>query len=349
MRPEYENDCPDYLKSYLKYVHAVRNHTVRTQEAYYTDLRVFLRYLKIIHKDVPADMLFEEITIVDVPIDYISEFTLSDAYEYMNYLSTDRRNSSKTRSRKTSSLRRFYDYLYRKVSLIKDNPLEHLEHPKQTKSLPKFLELTQTETLLNSIDGDNKIRDYCIITLFLNCGMRLSELAGINLTDYSKSSRTIRVFGKGQKERIIYINDACIAAIDDYLAIRPKSLVDDKAMFLSSHLKNHPRLSTRRIQKIVEQQLQIAGLGNLGISVHKLRHTCATLMYEYGNVDMLVLKDILGHVSVATTEIYTHLSDKDRKAAAENSPLSKQRIDKQADTEDVGSDSTPNESNDNNQ
>lgn len=232
-----------------------------------------------------------------------------------------RGNDSAARSRKTSSLRQFYEYLCSKAMLISRNPVEQLEHPKTPQTLPKFLELEQSETLLSSIESHNQKRDFCIITLFLNCGMRLSELVGLNLNDYSESARTLRVFGKGQKERIIYINDACIAALNDYIAVRPKSQIEPNAIFLSGKTNHHTRLSKRRVQRIVEDQLRHAGLGNLGLSTHKLRHTAATLMYEYGGADPMVLKDILGHKSVATTQIYTHLSDSDRQKAAENSPL----------------------------
>ena len=308
------------MRDYLTYVRVVRNHTERTEEEYYIDLRTFLRYLKYIHGDVPDDTPFDEITIADVPLSYLESFTLMGAYEYMNFLMDERGNDNSARSRKTSSLRQFYEYLFSKAMLISRNPIEQLEHPKAVQSLPKFLELEQSKELLSSIQSENQKRDFCIITLFLNCGMRLSELVGLNITDYSESARTLRVFGKGQKERIIYINDACINAINEYLKVRPKSEIEPEALFLSSY-SNHLRLSNRRVQRIVEDQLKRAGLGNLGISTHKLRHTAATLMYEYGGVDPMVLKDVLGHKSVATTQIYTHLSDSDRKKAAENSPL----------------------------
>lgn len=321
LRDEFKNDCPQYLRDYLTYVRVIRNHTELTEEQYYIDLRTFLRYLKYIHGDVPADTPFDEITIVDVPLSYLENFTLMGAYEYMNFLMEERGNDGAARSRKTSSLRQFYDYLCGKAMLISRNPVERLEHPKAVQTLPKFLELEQSKTLLSSIQSHNQKRDYCIITLFLNCGMRLSELVGLNLNDYSESARTLRLFGKGQKERIIYINDACIAALNDYIAIRPKSELEPNAIFLSGASNHQTRLSKRRVQRIVEDQLNRAGLGNLGISTHKLRHTAATLMYEYGGVDPMVLKDVLGHKSVATTQIYTHLSDSDRKKAAENSPL----------------------------
>lgn len=324
MRQEYQNDCPQYLSEYLSYVRTIKNHTERTQEAYYIDLRVFLRYLKIKHH-IADETDFDSIKIADVPFSYIQEFTLNDAYAYMNYLSDVRKNKEASRARKTSSLRKFFDYMHYKSCILADNPLEKLEHPKMKKTLPKYLELDQSTKLLESIDSKHQVRDYCIITLFLNCGMRLSELAGLNISDFSKSERSLRLFGKGQKERIVYLNDACVSALTEYLKIRPDAGKNVKAIFLSHYAGQYSRMSTRRIQKIVEEQLKIAGLGNLGISVHKLRHTAATLMYEYGNVDILVLKDILGHVNLGTTEIYTHLSNKDKMEAAERSPLANVR------------------------
>ncbi len=328
MREEYRKDCPYYLRSYLTYIRTVRNHTERTEVDYYMDLRTFLRYLKMINNDVPSDTPFEDITIADVPISYVENFTLMNAYEFMNYLMDSRGFESSSRSRMTSALRQFYEYLSKKAMLIKSNPIEQLEHPRNAQKLPKFLGLEQSQTLLSSVESHNQKRDFCIITLFLNCGMRLSELVGLNIGDYSESARTLRVFGKGQKERIIYINDACIAALNDYIKVRPKSITDPDALFLSTHSGNK-RLSNRRVQRIVEDQLNRAGLGNLGLSTHKLRHTAATLMYEYGGVDPMVLKDVLGHKSVATTQIYTHLSDADRRKAAENSPLANFKAPKQ--------------------
>ena len=328
MKPSYRNDCPYYLKDFLTYVRVVRNHTERTEENYYIDLRTFLRYLKIRHGDVPEDTQFSEISIADVPLTYVENFSLMDAYEFMSYLMDVRHNVNSSRSRMTSALRQFYEYLSSKAMLISRNPIEQLEHPRPEKTLPKFLELEQSIKLLNSIDSKNRERDYCIIVLFLNCGMRLSELVGLNISDYSESARTLRVFGKGQKERIVYLNDACISALNDYLKVRPKSEIEPNAIFLSTHANHLNRLTTRRVQRIVEDQLKRAGLGNLGLSTHKLRHTAATLMYEYGGVDAMVLKDILGHESVATTEIYTHLSDNDRRRAAENSPLAHFKADR---------------------
>lgn len=321
MKQAYRNDCPYYLRDFLTYVRSIRNHTERTEEGYYLDLRIFLRYLLMINGDVSADTPFEEIKIKDCPLEYLERFTLMGAYQYMQFLIEERHNNNTTRSRRTSSLRQFYAYLKSKAGLIKNNPIELLEHPKSVQKLPKYMELEQSEQLLSNIDSKNQKRDFCIITLFLNCGLRLSELVGLNISDYSETSRTLRVFGKGQKERIIYINDACISAINEYLKVRPKSPNEPNAMFISGNSYGQKRLTNRRVQRIVEDQLNRAGLGNLGLSTHKLRHTAATLMYEYGGVDPLVLKEVLGHKSVATTQIYTHLSDADRQKAAESTPL----------------------------
>lgn len=320
MSIDYSN-CPSYLADFLTYLSVVKGRTHKTVEAYYSDLSIFLRYIKIKNKSVDVDTPFEDIIISDVPLSLIESFTLMNAYEYLNYLSVERHNNSSSRARRATALKGFYNYLHSKANLIKTNPLANLERPKEAKTLPKYLDLEQSRTLLDDTESSHYERDYCILTLFLNCGMRLSELVGLDIADYSKTTRTLRLFGKGQKERIVYLNDACIDALDKYLAVRPQTPPDQKAMFVGLYKNRYNRISNRRVQKIVEEQLRHAGLGNLGISVHKLRHTCATLLYEYGNVDPMVLRDVLGHVSVATTQIYTHLSDNDKKRAAESSPL----------------------------
>lgn len=302
----------------------IRNRADRTEEAYYIDLRTFLRYLKVKHRDVPAETEWSDIRIDDVPIEYIESFTLNDAHVYLRFLKDKRGNETATRARKCSALKQFYIYLHQKAKLIESNPMTDLELPTVKNKLPKFLSLDDSVKLLESIDSKNKTRDYCIILLFLNCGMRLSELVGLNLEDYSKANRTLRLFGKGSKERIIYLNDSCIEALDDYINnARPNETAKDKnAIFLSA---NKTRINKRRVQQIVEESLSRAGLANTGITTHKLRHTAATLMYQYGGVDTLVLKEQLGHKSVGTTEIYTHLSNENLKAAAESNPLANKK------------------------
>ncbi len=320
MRQDYINDCPEYLMDFLTNLKLVRDRADRTEEAYYIDIRTFLRYLLVKHGDVNANTEYGKITIKDTPFSYIESFTTYDAYAYLRYLKDDRKNSTATRARKCSSLKQFYFYLYKKAMRIKQNPVADLELPKVKNKLPKYLSLEESLQLLSSVDSSNATRDYCILVLFLNCGMRLSELVGLDLQDYSIHNRTLRLFGKGSKERIVYLNDACVNALDAYLKERaedPKNK-DLNAMFIS---RNHRRITTRRVQLIVEENLKKAGLSNIGISTHKLRHTAATLMYQHGHVDTLVLKEILGHKSISTTEIYTHLGNDSIKNAAESSPL----------------------------
>lgn len=321
MNEDYLNDCPYYLEDFLTNLKVVKDRADRTEEAYFIDIRTFLRYLNIKHKAVNKDTDWASIKIADTPIEWLERFSLNDAYVYLKYLKDVRNNSTKTRARKCSALKQFYGYLCQKTGLIKNNPLEDLEMPRINQSLPKYLTLEQSLELLRNIDSRHKERDYCIITLFLNCGMRLSELVGLDLTDYSKENRTLRLLGKGNKERIVFLNDSCINALEDYIAVRP--VVDEKAIFLSA---NKTRINKRRVQQIVYEMLERAGLTNLGITTHKLRHTAATLMYQHGNVDTLVLKDLLGHKSIATTEIYTHLSDENLKNAAEANPLANVKV-----------------------
>lgn len=315
----YSEDCPVYLSDFLFYLKVVKARAERTVEAYYIDLRTFLRYLKLINHAVPSEMPMNEIQICDTPTDYIKSFTLNQAYEYLYYTSSDLGNNTTTRARKTSSLKQFFNYLHKKSGIISANPIADLEIPSVKTRLPKYLSLEESIELLKDIDSPFPERDYCILTLFLNCGMRLSELVGLNIKDISIESYTMRLLGKGNKERIIYINSACAEALKSYLAVRPNEPAEPKALFLS---RRKSRISKRRVQQIVEESLLSAGLENKGISTHKLRHTAATLMYQHGNVDPLVLKEILGHKSIATTEIYTHLSSDNLKKAAESSPLS---------------------------
>ncbi|MDO5125771.1 MAG: tyrosine recombinase XerC [Ruminococcus sp.] len=321
MKQAYIDDCPYYLEDFLTNLKVIRDRADRTEEAYYIDLRTFLRYLKIKHKAVSANENSSEISIKDVPIEWVESFTLNDAYVYLKYLRDDRDNSTATRARKTSALKQFYNYLSNKAKIIDDNPLKDLELPRVKNKLPVFLSLEDSIKLLKSIDSKYKERDYCIILLFLNCGMRLSELVGLNITDFSRDNNTLRVIGKGNKQRIVYLNQSCMEALCQYLDIyRPNETAKDKnAIFLSA---NKTRINKRRVQQIVEENLKRAGLSNLGVTTHKLRHTAATLMYQHGNVDTLVLRDILGHKSIATTEIYTHLSDENLRKAAEANPLS---------------------------
>ena len=308
------------IKDYLLYMQTIKGKSPKTVDEYFSDIRTFFRFIKVSRGIVSASTPFEDIKVDDVDIELIKTVTLQDAYEFMNYLLRDRDNNASTRARKTSSLKSFFNYITVKKHLLDKDPIKELETPKRKKSLPKYLTLEQSIELLNAVDGKHKERDYCIITLFLNCGMRLSELVGLNVTDI-RPDGTARILGKGNKERIIYLNSACINATTEYLKVRPMDGVKDRnALFISAHLK---RMSPKTIQALVYKYLEKIGLDSQGYSCHKLRHTAATLMYQHGNVDIRILKEILGHENLGTTEIYTHLNTQQMENAANSTPLSK--------------------------
>ena len=316
---EYQ-DAPDFLRDFLFYLLTIKGRSPKTVEAYYIDLRMFFRFLLQYKHMAPADQPIHEISIDSISLDFVKNITLSDAYAFLNYTLTEADNNAKTRARKVSSLRSFFRYMTAKSHLLEKNPVQELEVPSVKKSLPRYLTLEESLELLNSVEVKDfeSARDYCMITLFLNCGMRLSELVGINLSDMKEETLTIT--GKGNKERVVYLNDACRAAIKTYLAVRPVDGVKDKdALFLSSRKS---RISGRRVEQIVEKALQSAGLSAKGYSPHKLRHTAATLMYQHGGVDIRALKEVLGHENIATTEIYTHVSSAQVENAIKSSPLS---------------------------
>ena len=313
------NQCPMILREYFGYMETIKGKSVRTVEGYFIDLRSFFRFMKLSRglTDKTDKEDFEKIPIDDVTLDMIASVTLTDVFEYMNYLASVRGNNNNTRSRKCSSLRSFYHYLYTVTGKIKSNPVEELGNPKLPKRLPKYLDLEQSVSLLDVVDGPNKERDYCILTLFLNCGMRLSELVGINYSDI-RSDNTLIITGKGNKQRVVYLNEACINAIEAYKRVRPVDRVIDRdALFIS---KRFQRISPKTVQWLVKKYLKEINMDK-GYSVHKLRHTAATLMYQQGGVDTRVLKDILGHENLGTTEIYTHLSNAQVKSAIESNPL----------------------------
>lgn len=320
MAVSFRDEAPQIVKEYLFYLETIKIKSKKTVDEYYIDLRTFFRYLKKSRKLVPDDAEFEDIKIDDVDINLIKSVTLNDAYEYMDYLYRERNNQSAARARKCSSLKGFFDFLYSKKHLINSNPIAQLEVPKRKKALPKYLTLEQSIELLNAVEGKYKERDYAILTLFLNCGLRVSEMSGLNYTDI-RTDNTMRVVGKGNKERVVYLNSACIDAINDYMKVRPVDGVKDKkALFIS---RNNQRMSVKTIQAMVYKYLAKIGLDAQGYSCHKLRHTAATLMYQHGGVDVRVLKEVLGHENLGTTEIYTHLSSEQMKNAADSNPLSK--------------------------
>lgn len=313
-------DCPEYLKDFLFYMETIKGRSPKTVDGYYIDLRSFIRFLMIKNNLVPADTNFSEIKIESASFDLIKNATRFNAMEFLADFMTNHENHDKARSRKVSAIRSFYKYLTVSVGKIPENPMLNLETPKLKKALPKFLTLEQSLELLTHIETGFTERDYCIVTLFLNCGMRLSELCGINLEDIHDNR--LKLLGKGNKERMIYLNNSCLNAINNYLSVlnggSKVKRVDKNALFLG---RNGKRISQRRVEQIVEQCLKEAGLDGMGISPHKLRHTAATLLYQDAGVDIRVLKELLGHESLSTTEIYTHVSNRQIEEAAKKSPL----------------------------
>lgn len=317
MRKEEFSELPELVQQYLMYLEAIKGHSELSVIEYASDLRTFFRFMArhkgLVSKSDPD----EETDISPIGIEFIKKITLNDAYAYLIYLKNERKNNETTRARRVISIRRFFVYLTDNLGLLGSNPMKNLDIPKTKKSLPKYLTLEEAERLLSVIDGPYKERDYAIITLFLNCGMRLAELVSIDYNDI-KADGSLVITGKGNKERVIYLNNACIRALADYMKKRPVDGVKDRALFLSSRNK---RISPKTVQHIVYTNLDKAGLGDRGLSVHKLRHTAATLMYQYGNVDLLLLKEVLGHENLGTTEIYTHTTADAAKKAIASNPL----------------------------
>ena len=319
-------DNPDFLNSFLDYSATILNKSPNSIKEYNYDLAMFLKFIKM-HFNMTDETDLKEIKIDDLTIDTIKRITLEDIHAFISFLMREYHSKSTTRARKVSTIRIFFKYLSRKAKLIDVNPAQDLETPKLDKRLPKYLSLEDSMKLLDvtsNEDNRNTERDFAIITLFLNCGMRLSELVGININDIDFEELKLNVIGKGNKERTIYLNKACVSAINDYLRVRPKegikhdSKFSEKALFLS---ERRTRISNRTVESIVTKQLMAAGLDTRKYSVHKLRHTAATLMYQYGQVDIRALQELLGHESIATTEIYTHVSNDQVRHAVESNPL----------------------------
>lgn len=311
-------ELPQSVQDYLVYIEAIKGHSELSVIEYASDLRTFFRFI-VRHKGLyPAECPDEVLDLKKVDIDFIKTITLNDAYQYLIYCRNIRKNSESTRARRVVALRRFFGYLSDNLGLLDTNPMKNLDAPKIKKSLPKYLTLDEAQKLLSVIDGKYKERDFAIITLFLNCGMRLSELISVDYTDI-RSDGTLVITGKGNKERAVYLNQACVDAIANYMKVRPNNGVKDRALFLSAR---NQRINNRTVELMVNKYLDKAGLGGRGLSVHKLRHTAATLMYQHGNVDVLLLKEILGHENLGTTEIYTHISKDATRKAIEANPLS---------------------------
>ena len=325
----YQDQAPQILCDFLSYHENIKAHSQKTVDEYFLDLRNFFRYIKQTRNPSLRSVPWDDISIMDVDIHLIRSITLTDIYGYLSYLSRDRAQqpnsdrteyglSAATRARKIATLRSFFNYLTRKVHLLEDNPIKELDSPKLKKTLPKYLTLDESIGLLESVDGANQERDYCILTIFLNCGLRISELIGLNITDIQDDA--LRVLGKGNKVRIVYLNDACKNALSRYLAVRrPISGKDQNALFLSAR---NQRISRSNVHALVKKHIRQAGLDSTQYSAHKLRHTAATLMLQNG-VDVKAVQEVLGHEHLNTTEIYTHIDNESLRVAARANPLGK--------------------------
>ncbi len=322
-------DCPQILRDFLTYHETIKGQSQRTISEYYLDLRMFLRFMKLMRNDMPVNTPLEDIPIQDINIEFLREIETADIFDFLSYLASDRvvnpesaapeyGVSPAARARKLSALKSFFKYLTVRTKLLDENPVADLEYPKLRKSLPKYLTFEQSSALLQAVSGQNQKRDYAILMLFLNCGIRRSELVGLNLTDVYEDR--IRVVGKGNKERFVYFGSACRKAIDAYLPERNKKvLTDNRALFGS---RNGNRISTDAVHALVKKALLKAGLDATQFSAHKLRHTAATMMLS-GGVDVKTVQEVLGHENLNTTQIYTHIENTELKIAAEANPLSK--------------------------
>lgn len=319
---DYWLEAPPILQEFLNYHESILSHSAKTVDEYFLDLRAFFRYLKLRRDPGLADVPFQEISILDVDLAFVAKTQLSEIYGFLTFLTGGAKAGkaeSSTRARKCAAIRSFYQYLCVHAHQLDTDPTQALNNPKLRKSLPRYLSLAESLQLLEAVSGPNEVRDYCILTLFLNCGLRVGELVGLNIQDIRED--TVRVLGKGNKERQLYLNQACLDAIQAYLAVRPDPKDEPRhrdALFVS---RNRTRLTTRSVENIVQKAVTQAGL-DPKYSPHKLRHTAATLMLNNG-VDIRTLQDVLGHENLGTTQIYTHISDANMKQAVDANPLAR--------------------------
>lgn len=320
----YDPNVPEILTGFLNYLSTIKGKSINTIEGYKIDIMMFFRFTGVYKGKVSNNIEFNEISLEFVDEDFINGIKLSDLYAFISFTEKQRGNGTYARARKVAALKSFFNFLSGKQGIAKENPAKELESPKLNKRHPVYLTLDESIRLLNSMSKDNKYyyRDYCMITLFLNCGMRVSELCGIDISKIKGD--TLNIIGKGNKERTVYLNEACLKAIDTYLIERKElkkvNPEDKDALFISS---KGTRINKRSVERIVKKYTEDAGLVEQKYTPHKLRHTAATLMYKHGNVDIRSLQSILGHDSISTTQIYTHVDDEVLREAVKQNPLSK--------------------------
>ena len=327
-------DCPGVVREFLSYHETIKAQSPRTIAEYHLDLRMFLRFMKLMRAGKSLNVPFEDVDILDIDLDFVGSISTSDVYEFLSWLANDRTADpgaphsqrgieAAARARKLSALKSFYKYLTVRTKQLQENPVADLEYPKLRRSLPRYLTLEQSAALLSAVSGVNEKRDYAILMIFLNCGIRRSELVGLNLSDVYEDR--LRVIGKGNKERFVYFGTPCRKAIDEYLVERNKKvLTDNRALFGS---RNGERISVTAVHRLVKKALTQAGLDAEQFSAHKLRHTAATLMLS-GGVDVKTVQEVLGHENLNTTQIYTHIESTELKIAAEANPITRLGLDK---------------------
>lgn len=318
---------PELVNEFLDDLSVTKDRSESTLNEYASDIRLFLRYMVARKNNLSSpDELLPDYDLSYLDRDFFNNITLKDVNNFLTYCKNERLVEARGRVRKASSLRGLFKFLSAKMNYINNNPTEMLEVASSKKSLPKYLTLEQSRELLNAVSGEFKSRDYCILTLFLNCGLRLAELTSLNITDINFENKTMIVTGKGNKERMIYLNKSCLLALDDYLKVRPHDGLKDedarKALFIS---RLNKRMGRQAVQLMVYKYLKDIGLDGQHYSVHKLRHTAATLIYQHANIDVIVIKDVLGHENLSTTEIYTHIENKQVQEAISSNPLSKEK------------------------
>lgn len=328
MNFEQISDAPDILMEFLEYHSTVRGHSDLTVTGYYMDLKILFRFIKRRRGLVPKNIPFNEIDISDVDLEFIKSIKIEELYRYQSFspemLNSPNSLSAASRCRRTSSVKSFYNYLCNKRHLLENNICQELDMPKRQASLPRYLEESECERLLCACEGPFSERNYCILMLFMSCGLRVSELVALNITDIYEDH--VRVLGKGNKERIVYFADGCREAVDDYLAVRNDeklSSSDKNALFIS---RNNRRITVRAVEKMVDKTLLAAGLDAEHFSPHKLRHTAATLMLKNG-VDTRALQEVLGHSNLNTTQIYTHIDNASLHEAASANPIGRKKKD----------------------
>lgn len=325
---EYDSGLlPERVNEFVSYMLAVKGCSKLTADGYVRDLRLLFEYLAATKKEhISPSNIKNDYDLSFIDDNFLSKISIADIYAFLAYCTSERTNNLSTRNRKASSIRGFFKYIADNMKYIPSNPVSHLQLPSDKKKLPRYLTLEQSVALLNAVEGENAARDYCILTIFLNCGLRLAELVGLNLSDINLEECTMKVTGKGNKQRMLYLNGACVSAIRSYMAVRPADRLKGEdarsALFVSRLGK---RIGRQAVQLMVYNYLKKIGLDGQHYSVHKLRHTAATLLYQYNDTDILVLKEMLGHENLSTTEIYTHVENKQVRAAIENSPLNKVR------------------------